>query len=97
MLDTNPYTHIVTHMKTTVELPDDLLAEAKAMALRNRTTLKALLTRALERELRGGGLEASHDRFIVDDRGWPLLQTDEGADRIITNGFIDELRESEAL
>lgn len=38
-------------MKTTIELPDDLLIEAKAVAARRRTTLKDLLTRALRREI----------------------------------------------
>jgi hypothetical protein len=42
---------MVTHMKTTIELPDDLLIEAKAVAVRRRTTLKDLITRALRREI----------------------------------------------
>lgn len=36
-----------THMKTTVEIPDSLLSEAKAAAVRERTTLKALLEEGL--------------------------------------------------
>lgn len=38
-------------MKTTIELPDDLLIEAKAVAARRRTTLKAMMTHALRREI----------------------------------------------
>ena len=38
-------------MKTTIELPDDLLIEAKAVAARRRTTLKAMITHALRREI----------------------------------------------
>ena len=38
-------------MKTTLELPDALLIEAKTMAARRRTTLKALIESALRREL----------------------------------------------
>lgn len=38
-------------MKTTLELPDALLLEAKAVALRQRTTLRAIIERALRREL----------------------------------------------
>lgn len=34
-------------MKTTVELPDGLLREAKRVALKNRTTVKALIEQGL--------------------------------------------------
>lgn len=34
-------------MKTTVELPDSLLREAKRVALRERTTIRALIERGL--------------------------------------------------
>ena len=38
-------------MKTTLELPDNLLIEAKAVAARRRTTLKAMIEHALRREI----------------------------------------------
>ena len=41
--------HIV---KTTLVLPDDLLLEAKTLAVRRKTTLKALIEAALRREIR---------------------------------------------
>ena len=39
-------------MKTTVELPEGLLLEAKRKALETRTTLREIMERALRRELR---------------------------------------------
>jgi len=39
-------------MKTTVEISDELLAEAKAIAARERTTLRALIDRGLREVLR---------------------------------------------
>lgn len=39
-------------MKTTLDLPDDLLVEAKMLAARRKTTLKAIVESALRRELR---------------------------------------------
>jgi len=38
-------------MKTTLDLPDDLLIEAKAVAVRRRTSLRAIIEHALRREL----------------------------------------------
>lgn len=42
-------------MKTTIELPDDLLIEAKKRAIEMRTSLKVLVERGLRRELIEGG------------------------------------------
>lgn len=38
-------------MKTTLDLPDDLLMEAKTLAVRRKTTLKAIVESALRREI----------------------------------------------
>lgn len=67
-------THI---MKTTIELPDELLAEAKAVAARRRTTLKALVEHALTREIRVMRKAPNQDAcFTVDDDGLPILKKD---------------------
>jgi predicted transcriptional regulator len=59
-------------MKTTIELPDELLREAKTVAVRRGTTLKAMLTHALEREVHCGDRTATTG-FIVDKDGLPHL------------------------
>jgi hypothetical protein len=47
-----PYSHIITHIvKTTLDLPDDLLIAAKALAAQRKTTLKAMVEHALRREI----------------------------------------------
>ena len=43
---------MVTHMKTTIEIPDPLLAEARRIALRQGVTLRALVEEGLRRVLR---------------------------------------------
>ena len=43
---------MVTHMKTTVEISDGLADEAKAVARRERTTLRALIEAGLREVLR---------------------------------------------
>lgn len=47
------YGKLYNHMKTTIDLPDDLLVAAKKRAAESRTTLRALMERGLRRELRG--------------------------------------------
>jgi len=41
-----------THMKTTIDLPDSLLVEAKRIAAEGDTTVKALVETGLRKELR---------------------------------------------
>jgi hypothetical protein len=54
-------------MKTTVEIPDALLAAARKVAAKNRTTVRALIEEGLRRVVearRAGG------RFKLRDRSW---------------------------
>jgi hypothetical protein len=44
---------MVSHIKTTIDLPDDLLITAKKRAAETRTTLRKLFERGLRRELAG--------------------------------------------
>lgn len=63
-------------MKTTLELPDELLIEAKMAAARRRTTLKAIVEHALRREIRP--TETSPDLkdgpYEMDDLGFLRLK-----------------------
>ena len=47
-LDTLPYSRIYGHMKTTIDLPDELLERTKISAARRRTTIKKLVIEGLE-------------------------------------------------
>ena len=62
-------------MKTTVELPDDLLLAAKRKALETRTTLREILGRALRRELSQVGgqraLRRPRIRWVTSAGGLP--------------------------
>ncbi len=56
-----------THMKTTVELPDDLLAKAKDVAAREHTTLRTLIEEGLRWAL---ARRRKHvERFTLRDAG----------------------------
>ena len=69
-------------MKTTLDLPDDLLIEAKAVAARRRTTLKEMVTRSLRREI--GQLEnaetPARGPFAKGINGLPVIGKPDQAD-----------------
>ncbi|MGV3532826.1 MAG: hypothetical protein ACO1QR_10690 [Chthoniobacteraceae bacterium] len=63
-------------MKTTLDLPDDLLIAAKRVAAERRTTLKEMVTRSLRREI-GLGLPETptlHSAFEIGELGLPVLK-----------------------
>jgi hypothetical protein len=76
---------MVAHMKTTIELPDALLEEAKCRARERGVTLKAIIEDALRREL---AREEPKARFKLRDAsvggdgmaeefvkgGWPAIR-----------------------
>jgi Arc/MetJ family transcription regulator len=77
---------MATHMKTTIEIGDELLAKAKDVARRERTTLRALfeeglrwvLTHRLQRAerftLRDAGVSGRGVRPGLDEGDWAEIQ-----------------------
>jgi hypothetical protein len=75
-----------THMKTTVEIASPLLAQAKRVAARDGTTLRALIEEGLRRVL--DEQRSAPSRFVLQDGsvggegmdpaieagGWPALR-----------------------
>jgi hypothetical protein len=86
-------------MKTTLDLPDDLLREAKTLAVRRKTTLKALVESALRREIRPPSEVVNPDpeKFEMGPLGFLVLKRTPG--ETITLEMIqsiqDELDEEE--
>ena len=72
-------------MKTTLDLPDDLLIEAKIVAARRRTTLKAMVEHALRREI------APMVPLEMNELGMLVLKKREGAG--ITLEQIDAIQD----
>lgn len=61
-------------MKTTLELPDGLLIEAKKLAVEERTTLRALVEQGLRHVLSGvrdGGAARPRIRWVTAAGGAP--------------------------
>ena len=73
---THKYGNLYTHMKTTIELPDDLFVAAKRRAAEDRTTLRALVERGLRAQLRrqrAGGRRVAKPAiaWVTADGGLP--------------------------
>jgi hypothetical protein len=81
-------------MKTTLELPDALFREAKATAARRGTSLKALFTEALRRELDGNRMPPVRRVYQVDEDGMPYLPP-RGAK--VTADLIERIRAEEGI
>ena len=66
-------------MKTTLDLPDDLLIEAKAVAARRRITLKDLVAPALRRKNHAGNRSQPHRWRTLRDRPvWDFAPSEKG-------------------
>lgn len=64
-LTSRTYGNMVSHMKTTIELPDDLFVAAKKRAAELREPLRALVERGLRAELgRGAAHRATKPRKV---------------------------------
>jgi transcription termination factor Rho len=70
-------------MKTTIELPDDLLTKAKATAAMRRTTLKAMIEHALKRELDFPDEKVRENEiYEINEHGFPVLKKKENQRKI---------------
>lgn len=84
----------MTHMKTTLDLPDELLIEAKTAAAQRRTTLKAIVVKALTRELAPPPEPLSNpdpDKFETGPLGFLVLKRKPG--EVVTREQIRAIRE----
>ncbi len=76
-------------MKTTLDLPDDLLIEAKAVAARRRITLKDMVTHALRREIAPSVQLDADSPFEMNELGMLVLK---GRESGITIEQIDAIQ-----
>jgi len=72
-------------MRTTVDLPDDLIRELKAVAARRGTSLKTVMRAAVEEEIRKAERKAG--RRVK----FPLLSSHEPGSLKLTNAEIEDL------
>lgn len=72
-------------MRTTIDLPDQLFRELKAIAARRGTSLKIVIHAAVEEEIRKAERKAGRRLKF------PLLASDEPGSLALTNAEIDDL------
>ena len=84
-------------MKTTLELPDELMIEAKIVAARRRTTLKALFEHALRREIQPASKGAATEKNLIEigPNGVPRLKR--RGEAFITSEMIRGMMEAEGV
>lgn len=63
-------------MKTTIELPDELLIRAKATAALRKTSLKAMIEHALKREIDYPDDKLAEDDvpYVINEHGFPIIK-----------------------
>lgn len=79
---------MVSHMKTTVEIPDDLLDEAKAVARREKATLRSLIEEGLRWVV--ARRKKGTERFVLKD----AAVGGKGVRPGVTEGDWEPLRET---
>jgi hypothetical protein len=81
-------------MKTTLDLPDDLLMEAKSLAVRRKTTLKAIVEGALRREIRPAAEMENPDpeKFEIGPLGFLVIKKRPGSPPV-TSEMIRAIQE----
>jgi hypothetical protein len=81
-------------MKTTLELPDKLFAQAKAAAAKRKTTFRAVVEHALRREVGSPTSEENESPFYtIGPTGSPLIK--HNGKTVVTTSMVRELLEEE--
>jgi hypothetical protein len=93
-------------MKTTIDLPDALYRRLKTRAAESGATIRQLVVQGIEHELGGDPDERMDDSRIrdhpgrhsyVDERGWPVLKRAAEDRTVVTNDFVNGLRDEEGV
>jgi hypothetical protein len=86
-------------MRTTIDMPDALYRKTKAIAALRGSSMKDLIVRAVEHEVRAAAAPAKHGRrpaksprIIIDPvTKFPLIQSKSGRTLDLTNFDFDDL------
>mgnify|MGYP006296454069 CR=1 FL=1 len=93
-------------MKTTIDLPDPLYRRLKVRAAESGVTIRELVVNGIQRELSGdirrhiedSTKEEEQERHsFIDEKGWPVLKRPSRKRTVVTNDFVNRLREVEGV
>lgn len=87
-------------MKTTIDIPESLYRQVKVKAAQEGVTLRELLLAAITRGLNQRpaiGAEATGKHFNVDELGIPLLKRSKKDKTVVSEEFLNRLREEEGI
>lgn len=96
----------IARMKTTIDVPDALYKRLKVRAAQSGVTIRYLVLQGIQRELgeiAGQTTSAPEDHAdperhsYVDEEGWPVLKRGSEDRTVITNEFVNRLREEEGV
>lgn len=78
-------------MRTTLDIDEDLLAAAKELAIRQKTTAGQVVSRLLREALTGSATESSAPLPDSGFRAFPARGV------VVTDALIEQLREAEGI
>jgi hypothetical protein len=88
-------------MKTTIDIPEPLYRKAKVKAAVQGVTLREIVLAALEKDIdpaaRTVGRAADEPHFDIDDLGLPRLRRTKDDPAVVTEAFLNQLREQEGI
>jgi len=84
-------------MEFVLDLPDELLAEATNAAALRGMTFNDLFIRAVKNEIHPIPSRPDQPHFTIDESGFPILRREPGSGIVITQDFVDRLKEEEGI
>jgi len=92
---------MVSFVKATIDIPDPLFRKATVRAAEQGVTLHEIVLAALERDFDPAagnpGRLRNEPHFEIDELGLPRLRRAEGDTTVITEEFLNQLREQEGI
>lgn len=92
---------MVCLVKTTIDIPEPLYRKAKVRAAQQGVTLREIVLAALEKDFdpsAGAPVRSGNEpHFEIDELGLPRLRRAKGDTTVVTEAFLNQLREQEGV